>query len=114
MFLQAIGIAIGTKFAPPYACLAMGYLEETKLYPQLRRHLEVDNYELIVRLFLRYMDDGIVPLPKSLDIKIFENILQSMAGADPAKTVTEFSQHFKNWHEKLLKNIRLHRFTFDF
>ena len=29
MFLQLVGTAMGTKFAPPYACLSVGYLEET-------------------------------------------------------------------------------------
>ena len=29
MFLQLLGTAMGIKFAPPYACLSVGYLEET-------------------------------------------------------------------------------------
>ena len=29
MFLQLVGIAMGTKFTLPYACLSIGYLEET-------------------------------------------------------------------------------------
>ena len=78
MFVQLIGTAIGTKFAPPYACLAMGFLEETKLYPHLKRTLEPDLYEFLLNLFLRYMDDGIVALPPSIDIKFFEDSLQSM------------------------------------
>ena len=32
---QKKGTAMGIKFAPPYACLSVGYLEETKLYVQL-------------------------------------------------------------------------------
>ena len=35
MFLHLVGYAMGTKFAPPYACLGVGYLEETILFPQL-------------------------------------------------------------------------------
>ena len=35
LYLQLIGTAIGTIFAPPYACLTCGYLEVTKLYPAL-------------------------------------------------------------------------------
>ena len=35
MFLQLLGTAMGTKFAPPYACLSVGYLEETILFPRL-------------------------------------------------------------------------------
>lgn len=34
MYRQLIGAAMETIFAPPYACLSVGFLEETKLYPQ--------------------------------------------------------------------------------
>ena len=33
MYKQVKGTAMGTKFAPAYACLTVGYLEETKLFP---------------------------------------------------------------------------------
>ena len=35
MFLHLVGTAIGAKFAPPYACLSAGLLEETILFPLL-------------------------------------------------------------------------------
>ena len=35
MFLRLVGTAMGTKFAPPYACLSVGCLEETTLFPRL-------------------------------------------------------------------------------
>ena len=35
MFLQLVAIAMGTKFDPPYACLSVGYSEETILFPRL-------------------------------------------------------------------------------
>ena len=81
MYAQKIGTAIGTKFAPPYACLSMGYLEETKLYPELYLHFDVSIVEFIIELYKRYMDDGIVPLPPTVDINVFESILQ---GLDPS------------------------------
>ena len=34
MFNQIIGTAMGTKCAPPYTCLNIGYHEETKLFTQ--------------------------------------------------------------------------------
>ena len=34
MFNQIFGTAMGTKFAPPCACLTIGYQEETKLFTQ--------------------------------------------------------------------------------
>ena len=78
MFLQVIGTATGTIFAPPYACLSMGYLEVVKLYPQLRQHFETTISDYIIELYKRYMDDGIVALPKSVDIKLFQDIFQSL------------------------------------
>ena len=74
MYAQKIGTAIGTKFAPPYACLSMGYLEETKLYPELYLHFDVSIVEFIIELYKRYMDDGIVPLPPTVDINVFESM----------------------------------------
>ena len=32
MYLQLLGTAMGTKCATPYACITVGYLEETKLF----------------------------------------------------------------------------------
>ena len=37
MFLQLIGTSMGTNFAPPYACLSVGYLEEIILFSRLLR-----------------------------------------------------------------------------
>ena len=56
----------------------MGFLEETKFYPQLQYHFDPDTYEQLVRLYFRYMDDGIIPLPKKVDVDLFKSILQSM------------------------------------
>ena len=33
MLSQLLGTAVGTKCAPPYACLTVGYLEEIKVLP---------------------------------------------------------------------------------
>ena len=35
LYKQTAGTAMGTKFAPSYACLTIGYLEETKLFPHI-------------------------------------------------------------------------------
>ena len=78
MYLQLVGTAIGTIFAPPYACLSVGYLEETKLYPVLRSTFEPDISEFIINIFMRYMDDGIVSLPASMDISEFSRILNDL------------------------------------
>ena len=49
LFIQKIGTAMGTKLAPTYACLFMGFLEE--------EFLEVKYKGLQPRLWKRYIDD---------------------------------------------------------
>ena len=78
MYLQLIGTAMGTIFAPPYACLTIGYLEETKLYPILRSRFPLDIANLIEDLYKRYMDDGITPLPREVPPEVFLSILNSL------------------------------------
>ena len=78
IYQQMIGTAMGTIFAPPYACLSVGFLEVTKMYPQFILHIPQPYTDLITNFFLRYMDDGIVPWPKSIAINVLENILNSM------------------------------------
>ena len=77
LYHQLIGTAMGTIFAPPYACLSIGFLEETKLYPEIER-LFPDLYSIIIDYFSRYMDDGIVPWPDEANIDIFLQILNSL------------------------------------
>ena len=78
MYKQLIGTAMGTKFAPPYACLAIRFLEETKLYNELAVRFSPNYCDFIIKHFFRYMDDGIIPWPKVLDINIFENLLNNL------------------------------------
>ena len=78
LYHQKTGTAMGTKCAPPYACLSVGYLEETKLEPQLPRHFEASVCELIIRCFLRYIDDGFITWPKNIKIDLFFNLLNSL------------------------------------
>ena len=48
MLLQLVVTAIGTKFAPPYACLSVDYLEEAILFPRLLLlHFTLSPYILI-------------------------------------------------------------------
>ena len=69
---------MGTIFAPPYACLTMGYLEETKLYPTLSLYFDVELCNRIIEHYFRYMDDGITPLPVEVDINLFHEILNQL------------------------------------
>ena len=75
---QLIGTAMGTKFAPPYACLTMGYLEETKLYPRLSRFFSPQVCKMIIDFFRRYIDDCFQPWPRSANIESFINLLNDL------------------------------------
>ena len=76
---QNIGTAMGAVFAPPYACLAIGFLEETKLERiNLPRYFNAEDCALIMYLLLRYIDDGFIPWPKRLNLKHFIEALNSL------------------------------------
>ena len=39
MFLQLVGTAMDTEFAPPYACRSVGYLEEIFYFHSYYRYI---------------------------------------------------------------------------
>ena len=52
---------MGTKCAPPYACLTVGYSEETKLFPnKLPKYFNESQCNLIMELLKRYVADGFI------------------------------------------------------
>jgi hypothetical protein len=63
MYNQITGTAMGASFAAFYACLTIGYLEETKLFPKLRQEFSEQEARIIKETYKRFMDDGIVLLP---------------------------------------------------
>ena len=78
MYRQVKGTAMGPDFAPPYACLSVGFLEETKLFDSLQQVLNNDDYVRLITNLKRYMDDGFVPLPKSIPADTFLQILNDL------------------------------------
>ena len=79
MYLQLLGTAMGTKCAPPYACLTIGYLEKTKLFTQeLPKYFNQDECNQIIQLLKRYMDDGFIFWPKTLNFENFKTSLNIM------------------------------------
>ncbi|XP_065660058.1 uncharacterized protein LOC136083998 [Hydra vulgaris] len=70
---------MGTKMAPPYACLVVGYLEEVKLFPKVLpiffNKIECEN---IQNNFKRNMDDGFVALLKSIKVNLLLKCLNSL------------------------------------
>ena len=77
---------MGKSFAPPYACLTMGYLEETILIPKLiPRNFDGETARIIIQYLRRYIDDGILVLPNAVTIEKFLGIMNSM---DPSLQFT--------------------------
>ncbi|XP_028410554.1 uncharacterized protein LOC114533251 [Dendronephthya gigantea] len=56
LYQQIQGTAMGTKMAPTYATLVLGYLEE-KLYSEFETRFGSEQKEEFVRAFQRYLDD---------------------------------------------------------
>ena len=86
---QKVGTAMGKEVAAPYACLTVGFLEETILFPHLLPlHFGENTAREIEKNFYRFVDDGINPIPKSISANKFNDVLNSM---NPAVqyTVTE-------------------------
>ena len=55
-FKQVLGTAMGTKFAPTYASLVLGFLEIT-MYQRISNKYDKSHAEVINKEFKRYLDD---------------------------------------------------------
>ena len=76
---QLTGTSMGTKMAPPYACLTVGFLEETVLFPiLLPSKFEETECQRIIDLFFRFMDDGTSFFPDNCDKDTLLQLLNSM------------------------------------
>ena len=77
-FKQVLGTAMGTKFAPTYATLVLGYLE-TKLYDTLETNYGVHYSVYIKNNFKRFLDDCFICWDKTKgNIEDFHKILNSL------------------------------------
>lgn len=77
-FNQIKGTAMGTKMAPSYATLFMGYLE-VSLYQKISNELGTDIGNYFQENWLRYLDDCFIIWPKSFgDHNILIKILNSL------------------------------------
>ena len=98
MFNPIIGTAMGTNCASLYACLTIGYEEETKLFTQeLPKYFSNEECLLIKEFFKRYMDDGFIFWPKHLDFNSFTICLNDLHPAmkhtfEKAKVIVENSE----------------------
>ena len=100
LWLQLIGAAMGTDFAPPYAYLTMGFLEEIKLKPELLKHFSPSQARRILENFLRYIDDGFILWLLEMDLELFKVIMNSLHPS--IKFTFEIGQRL-NRQERLIK-----------
>ena len=76
---QRVGTAMGKSFAPPYACLTMGYLEETSLFPNLLpANFDEKTVRIIIEFFRRYIDDGFNFVPYTVTPTKFLQVMNQM------------------------------------
>ena len=78
IYHQLTGTAMGGNFAPPYAILTIGYLEEKYLYIELPKYFPNRESQYIINMYKRFMDDGFIPWNSNLDINTFLDILNNM------------------------------------
>ena len=70
---------MGTKCAPLYACLTVGYLEATKRFTsELQKYINESECKLIMELLKRYMDDGFIFCPLKLYFENSKTYLNNM------------------------------------
>ena len=76
---QLVGTAMGKEVASPYACLTVGFLEETILFPTLLPTTYGQTLaNTMIDRFYRFVDDGITALPTTIDPTLFNNTLNKM------------------------------------
>ena len=76
---QVKGTAMGTKFAPSYACLTVGFLEETLLFSvALPKYFSHQICKYIETNYFRYMDDGFIALPEDVDPNLLHHTLNEL------------------------------------
>lgn len=76
-FQQVKGTAMGTKVAPTYATLVLGYLEEM-LYSKIETKFGENFTEFVKSNFLRFLDDCFIIWPPDQDIEEFRQMLNSL------------------------------------
>ena len=77
-YQQIKGTAMGTKFAPTYATLVLGYLEEI-LYTKIEYKYDKQYADFLEQLWKRFLDDCFIFWTKSrTDLLDFQQILNDL------------------------------------
>lgn len=101
-YKQIKGTAMGTKFAPVYATLTIGYLEE-KLYEEIKSVFGTEFGNYFQKTWQRFLDDCFVPWTKSLEeLKLFHEILNKLH--KDIKFTLQYSNIKQSFLDVLIKN----------
>ncbi|KAL5259834.1 hypothetical protein ACHWQZ_G010071 [Mnemiopsis leidyi] len=78
VYSQENGCAMRKDYSPTWATLAVGYLEETKLYPQIRHHYPTEIADKFEKDYQRFQDDTLLinehGISKDLILELFNNL----------------------------------------
>ena len=88
IYSQENGCAMGKDYGPTWATLAVGYLEETKLYPEIRRIYPANTAEKFEKDYQRFQDDTLIVNEDSMNK---ERILQLFNDLHPQLEFTSES-----------------------
>ena len=90
-YKQVKGTAMGTKCAPYYATLTLGYLEKVVIAPIIESRLGTPVKDYFLSNFIRYLDDCFIIWPKSFPP--FQDFFTILNQAHPSITyTTDFSE----------------------
>ncbi len=77
-YRQTKGTAMGTKFAPIYATLAIAFLEE-RLYDEVGKHFGETFKSYFMKYWKRFLDDCFIPWTRPMtDLDILHDILNNL------------------------------------
>ena len=76
-YLQISGTAMGTKVAPTYATLVMGYLED-QMYQQVETRFDTEFKNYIKSEWKRFLDDCFLIFGKNHNLEEFHNLLNEL------------------------------------
>ena len=95
---------MGTKCAPPYACLVLAYKEETILFPiELPKFFSTEEIQIMKKVFRQHMDDEFLLWPAMLN---FDNFMVCLNNLHPSINYTyEKAKVTKDEKRKFISTI---------
>ena len=101
-YRQEKGTAMGTKFAPVYATLTIGYLEE-KLYTIIETNYDTKFQRYLKKYWKRFLDDCFVPWTKSEEELIkFHSVLNNLH--NDIRFTLEYDQNEQPFLDVMVRN----------